>query len=102
MIDCHRETAIILDRLADHFKKRPRTIYQLSVAWDPYEGGINFFILIHKLGHRQRSIPLHTVKTTELADFETIMTEIKGATQISVVYAGFDGLRWPSSNQLIT
>ncbi|WP_179396313.1 hypothetical protein [Lacticaseibacillus absianus] len=101
LMDWRQDIRLINERIDLHFDRHSNTRYWLSVVRDPYDQTINFFFWTHHRGFRQRSIPLHSLHTTDLHALTTVIAGIRAHTQLSITYYGFTGLRWPDSGQRI-
>ncbi|WP_412989212.1 acetyl-CoA carboxylase [Pediococcus siamensis] len=93
---------VILERLAKDFLRKSRTIYQMLVVRDHFDQVYNFFLVIKPKHDRQKSIPLHTLESYDLAYLEGVVQEIKQQTQITIQYRGFEELVWPQAQTRIS
>lgn len=96
----NKDLNILLARIDQYFMRKRNVRYWLLVTNDPYDHTYNFFFNQQPLGHRKKSIPLHTV-TTDLATFEQLMIGLQQHFHFTIEYTGFTGLRWPSTGQAI-
>ena len=92
---------IIMGRVKILFKRKPRTIYKISVVNDHFDQTYNFFFCVDEKEKRSRSVPLHSIKTYELEYLEELITAIKKQTKLTIEYSGFKDVRWPKTNLLI-
>lgn len=92
---------IIIQRIEQHFTRKPQTSYGLQIVNDGYDQTYNFFINIQHKAKRQRSIPLHTVENYQLSYLEKLVSQITKRYHLTIVYDGFTGLKWPMKQELI-
>lgn len=85
----NKDVKIILERIQQHFKRMPNTIYEINVANDKYDKTYNFFIYIAKIGHRPHSIPLRTIKNYDIDYLKEVISGIKEHYQLTFTYTGF-------------
>lgn len=96
----NEDLELIMMRINIYFKKLSGHQYSIRVAYNKYDQNINFFF-INKSRVNTRSIPLHTIDTTDLEYFEELINAIKSRTGLSIYYTGFTGMRFPKSNKII-
>lgn len=101
MIKPEQEFKILQQHIDQTFQRRPNTIYRLWIVRDRFDQSVNFFMLIQPKLRRPHSIPLHMVLTLDLDIIETIITQIRHQYHLTMIFVGFEGLRWPTSQQLI-
>ncbi|GEK28416.1 acetyl-CoA carboxylase [Furfurilactobacillus siliginis] len=92
---------VITKRLDALFVRKRNVRYWLQVVDDPYDQTYNFFFDSRLKGHREKSVPLHTITHYDLAYLETVIISLKKHTQLSVLYEGFTGQHWPSNYNII-
>lgn len=98
----NQQTArLILDRANPLFKREYNVQYRLKVVLDPYDHQFNFYMIRFKPGHITRVTPLHHVKSTNILDLEEILASIEIKLKLTVVFAGFEGVKWESKNGYI-
>ncbi|GKT04158.1 acetyl-CoA carboxylase [Furfurilactobacillus sp. WILCCON 0119] len=98
MID---ESRLIYERIEPLFLRQPHTRYWILVADDPYDKQYNFFFNSLKQGHRERSVPLHSVTDYQLAYLEALIAKLRLRTKLTLVFLNFQQQRWPESQRLI-
>ncbi|MHA3065674.1 hypothetical protein [Lacticaseibacillus saniviri] len=82
-----------------HFEFKVR--YQIRVVDNKVDGSYDFYFEQSRQGRRQRSIPLHSIKRHELEYLETTLKQFRQVTQLTYVFANFEGQRWHSDGRLI-
>lgn len=92
---------VIVERIEYNFTRKRNTVYWLQIVNDRYDATYNFFINIHPQSQRVHSIPLHTVEEYNLSYLEKIVDQISHKYQLTIVYDGFTGLKWPIKQELI-
>ncbi|UIF28571.1 hypothetical protein KB236_08455 [Levilactobacillus brevis] len=101
MIEPKKEADLIDARLAKLFTTQWHCQYRIDVVNDQYGQTFNFFMDIQRQHHRERSIPLHTLRTTDLAVLEQVIRELQQQTQLSLRFVNFGRVRWPVSQRWI-
>lgn len=101
LIDPKQEADLIYRRLSALFTAQWHCQYRIDVVNDHYGQTFNFFMDIKREHHRERSIPLHTLRTTDLATLERVITELRQQTQLSFNFVSFGRTRWPLSQRWI-
>lgn len=101
LIDCRQEAEVILTRLDPLFTKQWHCRYRIDVVNNQYGAEFNFFLDIRRKDHRERSIPLHTVKTTDLETLERVISAVQEGTQLTLNFIDFGQVRWPLSQRWI-
>ncbi len=101
LINCDQEADVIATRLDPLFTAQWHCQYRIDVVNNQYGSAFNFFLDIRRKNHRERSIPLHTVHTTDLAILEKIVGALKKHTQLSLNFVNFGRVRWPESQRWI-
>ncbi|KRK97450.1 hypothetical protein FD04_GL001476 [Secundilactobacillus odoratitofui DSM 19909 = JCM 15043] len=91
----------IEERLDAGFTRRMQTRYQIMVTNDPYDQTFNFFLNSQRRNQWQKSLPLHSVTTYRLAYLEALLEQLRKHTQLTFLFVGFTGQRWPSNQQFI-
>lgn len=98
----NQQTArLILDRAIPLFKREYNVQYRLKVVLDPYDHQFNFYMIRFKPGHITRVTPLHHVKSTNILDLEELLSLIEQELKLTVVFAGFEGIKWESKKGYI-
>ncbi|MFC6165729.1 acetyl-CoA carboxylase [Lactiplantibacillus dongliensis] len=97
----NKDVRIINDRLTAQFKPVSQSRYWLQIVDNHYGGYYNVFFNHQRKWQRLRSIPLHTIKTYELAYLETVVHDLQQLTQLTIEYDGFTDQYWPQSQRLI-
>lgn len=101
LIEPKKEADLIDARLAKLFTAQWHCQYRIDVVNDQYGQTFNFFMDIQRQHHRERSIPLHTLRTTDLAVLEQVIRELQQRTQLSLRFVNFGRVRWPVSQRWI-
>lgn len=96
-----RQAAIIYERIKNYFKPHIPARYQIQVVNDKFDDAYNFFFIVAKPKRMTRSIPLRIIKKRDLVYLESIVTELKQLTGLSIKYIGFTDERWQSNGKLI-
>lgn len=86
-------------RISQQFQLVSRTQYRIVVANQTFDQQYNFFLEIIPQVGRHRSKPLHSIKEYDLGYLEQVINGL--STKLTIVYRGFDNLRWTSNNYLI-
>lgn len=98
----NQQTAkLILDRAKPLFKREYNVQYRIKVVFDHYDHQFNFYMIRYKPGHITRVTPLHHVERTWIADLEEILNLIEKDLKLTIVFAGFEGIKWDSRNSYI-
>ncbi len=101
LIDETKEAQLILSRLAPLFTAQWHCQYRLDVINNQYGHVFNFFLDIKRKNHRERSIPLHSLHTTDLAVLERVLTQVRQDTALTLNFVDFGRVRWPLSQRWI-
>lgn len=101
LIDEQQEAALILKRLSPLFQAKWHRQYRIDVVNNQYGRVFNFFLDIRRPNDRQRSIPLHTLHTTDLAVLERVVNQIRQGTALTLNFVDFGRVRWPESQRWI-
>ena len=101
LIDPKQEADLIYARLAKLFTAQWHCRYRVDVVNDQYGQTFNFFMNIQRQRHRTRSIPLHTLRTTDLEILEQVVNALRQQTQLSLNFVNFGRVRWPESQRWI-
>ncbi|WP_283679183.1 acetyl-CoA carboxylase [Lentilactobacillus sp. Marseille-Q4993] len=97
----NRDVKILLERIQPLFKRMSQTRYWIRVVNDQFDEQYNFFFHSQHRGMREKSVPLHSIKNYRLEYLEKVISLFKENLNLSIYYAGFKGLRWPSTNKRI-
>ncbi|KRK39410.1 hypothetical protein FD07_GL001206 [Levilactobacillus parabrevis ATCC 53295] len=101
LIDVQKEADLIYVRADKLFAAQWHCQYRIDVVHDQYAQTTNFFMDIQRKGHRERSIPLHTLQTTDLEILEQVIGALKIQTQLSLNFINFGHVRWPESQRWV-
>ncbi|WP_125706349.1 acetyl-CoA carboxylase [Lacticaseibacillus daqingensis] len=96
-----QDIQLINQRIDTHFTRRHNTQYWLTAVYDRYDHCFNFFFWSHQRGFRQRSVPLHSLATTDIDAFAAVIAGIQAHTHLTIAYYGFTKERWPATGALI-
>jgi len=92
---------LIIERIETNFTRKWDTKYFLQIVNDPYDQTYNLFINVQPRNKRMHSIPLHTIFEYNLSYLEKLVGQIAQKYQLTIVYDGFIGLKWPITQELI-
>ena len=92
---------LIIERIETNFTRKWDTKYFLQIVNDPYDQTYNLFINVQPRNKRMHSIPLHTISAYDLSYLEKLVGQIAQKYQLTIVYDGFIGLKWPITQELI-
>lgn len=101
LIEAQQEAELIYSRIVPLFTAQWHCQYRIDVVNDQYGQTFNFFMGIKRQNHRERSIPLHTLRTTDLAVLERVIVALQQQTQLSLNFVNFGHVRWPVSQRWI-
>jgi len=101
LIDERKEAQIVVERLDPLFTAQWHCRYRIDVVYNQFGHGFNFFLDIRRKNHRERSIPLHTVKSTDLEILENVIDQVKQQTDLTLNFVDFGKVRWPRSQRWI-
>lgn len=101
LIDEAQEAKLILTRLAPLFTAQWHCQYRIDVVNNQYGHVFNFFLDIRRHNHRERSIPLHTLQTTDLEVLERVLNQVRAGTALTLNFVDFGHVRWPLSQRWI-
>lgn len=102
MLMTNEQTAqLILDRALPLFKRELNVQYRFKVVFDHFDEQFNFYMIRYKPGHITRVTPLHHVRSSWIVDLEEILDRINQQLKLTVVFAGFEGIKWDSKNTYI-
>ncbi|KRO15602.1 acetyl-CoA carboxylase [Lacticaseibacillus saniviri] len=97
----HNDLVLITSKIDTLFTRAMHTRYWLVVVDDHFDQQYNFFFHSLKKGHRERSIPLHSVTQYDLIYLERLLAALRQHTQLSIYFRNFEGQFWPSNHYLI-
>lgn len=100
-ISAQGEADLIVERIKPLFKRLRGHQYHILVANVRSLKQINFFFEDESEYDLDHSIPLHTLKNTNLGYFESVMRLIRKQTNLTVKLRGFQGMRWHSNGKFI-
>ncbi|WP_057894425.1 hypothetical protein [Lacticaseibacillus brantae] len=92
---------ILLKHIKKMFNLQYHTRYWLMLVDDRFDKTYNFFFHYQRKRQRERSIPLHAVKTYNLEYLEKLIKDLQVVYHFSIIYVGFEDEYWPSNHQLI-
>jgi len=92
---------ILLERIRGLFKLQYRTRYWVMLVDDHFDKTYNFFFHYQRKQQRERSIPLHAVKTYNLEYLEKLIADLRSVYHFNITYVGFEDEYWPSTHRLI-
>jgi len=101
LIDETKESALILARLQPLFTAQWHCQYRIDVVNNQYGHAFNFFLDIRRPKHRERSIPLHSLRTTDLEVLERVISQVRRGTALTLNFVDFGHVRWPLSQRWI-
>ncbi len=97
----NEDLAIIDKRLKTLFKPVSQSRYWLQVVNDPYDQSYNFFFNSQRRNQHVKSIPLHRLTDYQLTYLETVITGLRTKTNLTIEFAGFTGMKWPTTQKII-
>ncbi len=101
LIDSEQEAKLIGSRLQAYFTPQWHCRYRIDVVNNVYGLEFNFFLDIQRKNHRERSIPLHSLQTTDLTVLEQVVNGVRQQTELTLNFVDFGHVRWPESQRWI-